>query len=222
MKEEILQARKSRRKKNRAGREALPSTFQTRILLHDWWRIEGRDAKSMINHIEEYLLWAVKGEAWIGRDHLNPDFIKQELLATNGFFPSFLEQSRWPQNYSFLGTSCKLGIRGCWIGWHAETARDDIRQHDSSYVYIFCIVYEVCMDGAATELPTPCMPCLKWICPALSTIPLGNGSRVLVPEERQSLVTIICCWVFLSPFHWSCGDFFPGVPEKFAFMLSKP
>ncbi|KAI6683725.1 hypothetical protein NL676_029638 [Syzygium grande] len=40
----------------------------------------------------------------------------QELLAVNGFFPSFPEQSCWPQNYSFLGTCCKLGICGRWFG----------------------------------------------------------------------------------------------------------
>ncbi|XP_050944651.1 uncharacterized protein LOC103484731 isoform X1 [Cucumis melo] len=35
--------------------------------------------------------------------------------SENGFIPSILEQPCWAKNYSFLGTCCQLGIRGCFL-----------------------------------------------------------------------------------------------------------
>lgn len=46
-------------------------------------------------------------------------------------------------------------------GGNTETPRNDIWQHDCSNVRILSIVYEVCMDGTASQLFAVGMPCLK-------------------------------------------------------------
>ncbi|XP_022740473.1 mitochondrial pyruvate carrier 1-like isoform X2 [Durio zibethinus] len=49
----------------------------------------------------------------------------------NGNVKSFLEQSHWSQNNSFLGPSFQLEHPYCSISRHKETPRNDIWQHDS-------------------------------------------------------------------------------------------
>ena len=52
-----------------------------------------------------------------------------------------MELSCWSENYSLLGTCCKLGICCCWTGRYAKTPIKDLWQHDSNNTRLFSIVY---------------------------------------------------------------------------------
>uniref|UniRef100_A0A9I9CRP3 Uncharacterized protein n=1 Tax=Cucumis melo TaxID=3656 RepID=A0A9I9CRP3_CUCME len=130
--------------------------------------------------------WVVSKSKFSSGSPLSLGQISIELLTAlrrssspeNGFIPSILEQPCWAKNYSFLGTCCQLGIRGCWVSRHEQATRNDFWQHDSSNVRLFRTVHEICMDGTTPQLPTSCLSCLKRDCTVVSILTLGKGSRV--------------------------------------------